>query len=193
MNPSHEKQLEEIRLLGVEDGSFCAFGRGEKKSTILCCVEMTKDLINFVRILPIKIDGFDATEKLLKMVSGDCKGVDAIILGGITFAGFNIINPITIYRDTGVSVIIYSGKRPNQRATLIALRKHFDDWLERWKIIKDLGVIYETFSRPGEPPIYFEVIGRSKIWAETILKHSAMVCRIPEPVRVAGIIARGVS
>lgn len=180
-----------MRQFGVEDGSFNAFSRGEDSHTVLCCAAMVRGRIQDVRVSQIEVDGFDATDKLLGMLQG--VDVDVVVLGGITFAGFNIIDPSSILKEVGTPVIVYSGKEPDDDAMLLALRKHFEDWRKRWSIIKGLGDVFEAVVRPGEPPVYFEVLGGSQEWAEAVLRSLALVCRIPEPVRVAGLIARGIS
>ncbi len=180
-----------IHLFGVEDGSFKEFSSATPSFTIICGVETELDKIIDVRLAKIQIDGADATQKLLSIIKNI--EVNAVILGGITFAGFNIIDPNKILNETGIPVIIYSGTRPDNEKMLLALKKHFDDWHWRWDIIKKLGPVYSTRTHPKEPPIYFEVIGCSNKWGEHILQLSAIVSRIPEPVRTAGIIARGLS
>lgn len=180
-----------MRLAGVEDGSFYAFSRKMRVFTVLCCVGMTHDRIDCIRLSSIEVDGFDATEKLLDMLCG--LDFEAVILSGITFAGFNIIDPYAILQETGIPVVVYSGKSPDSLSMLSALKKHFQDWDRRWGIIERLGPIHQTKPRPSEPPVYFEVLGGSATWAEDVLTSSALVCRVPEPVRVAGLIARGVS
>lgn len=181
----------EMRVLGVEDGSFNAFSREDDSHTVLCGVSMARGRIEDVRISQIEVDGLDATEKLLGMLHGI--DVEVVVLGGITFAGFNLIDPSNIFNELGMPVIVYSGEEPDNDAMLFALRKHFDDWRRRWKIIEGLGEVFETVVRIGEPSVYFEVVGGSQGWAEALLRSSALVCRIPEPVRVAGLIARGIS
>jgi endonuclease V-like protein UPF0215 family len=181
----------EIHVLGVEDGSFAPFQRVEPSYTYFCGVETVLDIIKNVRLRMIEVDGFDATEKLLTMMPG--MAVGAVILGGITFGGFNIVNPFKILMETHVPVIIYSGTRPNNEKILSALKNHFEDWRERWEIIERLGPVYSTTPHPKETPVYFEVVGASKEWAEKIFHSLAVVSRIPEPVRVAGLIARGIS
>ncbi len=178
-------------LLGVEDGSFEAFQRDRATHAFLCCVKLEYDLIEQIRLARIQVDGFDATKKLLGMLQGI--KAEAIILGGITFAGFNIIDPKAIFEEMGIPVIIYSGTRPDNDEMLSALMKHFDDWRERFKIIEILGPVHRIEPYPEEPPIYFEVFGESPEWAEEILRESAKISRIPEPVRVAGLVARGLS
>ena len=180
-----------FRLFGVEDGSFEAFPADEKGHCFLCGVKIEATRIVDIRLAKIHVDGLDATEKLLIML-GPFEG-DAIILGGITFAGFNIVDPVKVHRETGSPVIVYSGKEPDNEGVLNALKAHFQDWRKRWAIIQSAGPIHTNAPFPGEPPVYFEVVGITKEWAEEVLRASALVSRIPEPVRVAGIVARGLS
>lgn len=177
-------------IIGVEDGSFKNFDR-KNGYTILCCVLMNNYKIVKVLLSKIQVDGFDATSKLLKTI-GDIEG-STIILGGITFAGFNIIDPIKVFEEKHSPIIIYSGKKPNSEKMMSALKKHFKDWDERWGIIERLGKLYEYKVKTGDPPIYFEVVGETPEYAENVLKNCAIACRIPEPVRVAKLIARGIS
>jgi len=178
------------RLLGVEDGSFESFSESSS-STYLCGVLMDSGGIRDVRLAEISVDGLDATEMLLNLMDG--LDLDAVILGGITFAGFNVMDPFTIFAETMVPLIVYSGVKPDNESMYRALKKHFGDWEARWGIVERLGDVYETVSFRGEPGIYFEVVGCTPSWAEEVLKSAALISRIPEPVRVAGIIARGLS
>ena len=180
-----------LRILGVEDGSFDAFNREPPGRTLLCGVLMKGDRILKVRHGEIRVDGLDATDKLLSMMRGI--DVDAVILGGITFGGFNVVDPRVIHGEMGVPIIVYSGVKPDNDAVLAALRKHFPDWEIRWEIIAGLGEIHSTRVFREDPEIYFEVIGCDPEWAEAVLKDSAMISRIPEPVRVAGLVARGLT
>lgn len=157
----------------------------------MCGVEIESSLIRRIRLKRIQVDGLDATDKLLSMLEGI--EVDAVILGGITFAGFNIVDPRVILEERGFPVIVYSGTKPDNEAMLMALRKNFEDWRERWEIVQSLGQVYTASTYREEPPVYFEVIGGSRGMAEDVLRRFAMVSRIPEPVRVAGLIARGLS
>jgi len=180
-----------LRLVGVEDGSFRPFNRRTLGTCLLCAVEMFGPKIEKVKVSPITVDGLDATSKLSEMLRD--MDFEAILLGGITFAGFNIINVQQILKEYSRPIIIFIRDRPDNRAVREALEKHFDDWRERWDIIKSLGPVHSTRTRPDEPPIYFEVLGASSQWAEEVLRLSAMLCRIPEPVRVARLIARGLT
>ena len=180
-----------LRILGVEDGRFDAFNRKALGRTLFCGVVMKGDIILEVIHTEIRVDGLDATDKLRSMMRGI--EIEAVILGGITFGGFNIINPWVIHAETGVPIIVYLGVRPDNDAVLAALRKHFPDWESRWEIIEGLGEIHSTRVFQEDPGIYFEAIGCDPEWAEGVLKASAMISRIPEPLRVAGLVARGIT
>jgi endonuclease V-like protein UPF0215 family len=184
-------ELEGLRIVGVEDGSFEAFKRERPQHTLLCVVKMADALIQEVLLRRIEVDGRDATEKLLEMLGET--GCDVIILGGVSFAGFNIIDASKVHEAIGVPVIVFSGERPDSGSVREALRTHFADWEERWTPIAVLGDVHSAVTMSSEPPICFEVVGASPEWAEKVLKHSARLGRVPEPVRVAGMIAKGLT
>jgi len=118
---------------------------------------------------------------------------DAIFLSGVSFAGFNLIEPFRVCMAYRKPVIIISGRRPNNRSVRRALRLHFEDWKARWATIRKLGPIYSVRSCAAEPPLFFEVVGTSVDRARRLIKESAKLSRLPEPVRVVGLVAKGLS
>ncbi|MBC8463277.1 DUF99 family protein, partial [Candidatus Bathyarchaeota archaeon] len=48
-----------------------------------------------LKIVPIIVDGLDASENIVNIL-GDWK-IDVIILGGATFAGFNVVDVDYVY------------------------------------------------------------------------------------------------
>lgn len=185
------RSLQGLRILGVEDGSFRPFQEDVEQHAILCGVIYQSGNIEDVKMACITVDGMDSTDTLLgwlRVVQVEC-----IMLGGITFAGFNIVDVGRVHDETGLPVVVYSGKKPDNESMRSALRKHFGDWRARWRIVEALGTIHCTRNFQNDPLVYFEVVGRSSEWAERLLRECAVVSRIPEPIRVAGLIARGVS
>ena len=179
--------MSSLGLVGVEDGGFRAFQPGQ--STLICAVLMRGNRVELVRLGRVAVDGRNATDILLGMlVNIRCDGV---ILGGVSFAGFNIIEANRLHEELGVPVIVYSGKKPDSASVLAALRGHFDDWEERWASVAQLGDVYSIVTKAGYPPVFFEVVGESRDWCEEVLRSSASLTRAPEPVRVASIVARG--
>ena len=178
-----------LSLVGVEDGGFEAFKPNQ--TTLLCAALMVGDRIESLRLGRVTVDGRDATDVLSGMlVNIRC---DAVILGGVSFAGFNTVDPHRLHDELGVPMIVYSGERPDSPSVLAALKAHFPDWVERWAPIARLGDVYSVVTKAGHPPVFFEVVGESRDWAEGVLRSCASLTRAPEPVRVAGIVARGLT
>jgi len=178
-----------LSLIGVEDGWFKPHSPNDK--TVLCCVNIVGKKIYEVKTRWIQVDGTDATMMLLEMLVN--VQFDAIILGGISYAGFNIIDALTLNNAVHKPVIVYIPKKPGSVAMRNALRKHFSDWENRWKLVEQLGEVYNVVIRSGQPEIFFEVIGANCKEAVDFLQYAAMTCRTPEPVRIAGLIARGLT
>ena len=179
--------------VGVQDGSFEAFQRGIASAiqyTSLCLTKLCGDVIQSVRLAHITVDGLDATDALLNNLAG--WEFDVVILGGATFAGFNVVDVMNVYKVTGKPVIVFSPKYPDVDATLEALRKHFPDWEMRWSRYETLGELHELVIE-DYPPMYYEVVGASREYAEKVLREQAILGRTPEALRVADLIAKGVS
>ncbi len=176
-------------FVGVEDGSFGAFQPGQ--STILCAACLDGDRIEWVRLRRVKVDGRESKDTLLGMLRGE--RFDAIIMGGVSFAGFDVVDPNLLHRELGVPVVVYSPEMPDSASTFAALKANFSDWKVRWAPIEGLGEIFSAVIKDGEPSVFFEAAGCTKEEAEEILLKSLSLTRTPEPVRVSGIIARGLS
>ena len=179
--------------VGAQDGSFEAFQRGIARAiqyTSLCLTKLAGPVIQDIRLARITVDGLDATGVLLNTLVG--WEYDVVILGGATFAGFNVVDVENVYKTTGKPVIVFSPKFPDMNATLRALRKHFPDWEMRWSRYDALGELYKL-EFDDAPPVYYEVVGESTDYAEKVLREQCINGRTPEAVRVADLIAKGVS
>lgn len=187
--------MSKARLLGVEDGSFPPHRFKRKGKTILCAV-LTKGLrVEAVSLRLIDVDGLDAMNKLLD-VAKLLRPLDMIVLGGVTFGGFNIIDPVTLHEDLGVPVVVFTTERPDNEAVLNALKKHFDDWEFRYRVFEKLASVspvYETKLNPKEKAVFLEIVGIEAEKAVEILKRVTVIGRAPEPLRIANRIAKTVS
>jgi len=173
-----------FRIVGVEDGSF----QKTSQKALLAAVLLQKEWIEDVGFSYITVDGLDATEKLIEILSG--WKFDAVMLAGLSFGGFNIIDPHEVFKHFHKPVIVVSRTKPNNVAVKRALQRHFADWERRWKIFEKVAPVYRVNT---VPPLYIEVVGVSFSAAVKILKAEMFVCRVPESLRVARLIARGLS
>jgi hypothetical protein len=178
--------------VGVEDGDFSrASLRLDFQRALLVCVVLQGPRILDFRVDRILVDGLDASERLIQMLGGPC--FDMVMLAGVSFAGFNLIDPLLVFEEFHKPVIVISRSKPDNLAVKSALVRHFDDWRVRWSIFERLGPVFEVVSLPNEPPLYVEVVGCDIGWASGLIKALATVCRVPEPIRVARLIARGLT
>jgi endonuclease V-like protein UPF0215 family len=51
----------------------------------------------------------------------------AVILGGVSFAGFNVIDPTIVYEEFWKPVIVISRTKPDNKAVKRALQYDFED------------------------------------------------------------------
>jgi len=183
-------------ILAIEDGKLPSKRpkRGEK--ALLIGVKMKKNRIEAIYCKSIEVDGLDVTEAAMKIIS-NAKPIDIILLGGISYAGFNIIDAVKIWEETRIPIIIISKEKPDNKSILSALKKHFEDWEVRWEKIKRVLAkskgIHEVYLKSEKNPIYIENIGIKREAAGKILRENTIWGRIPEPIRVANIIAKNIS
>ncbi len=175
-------------VVGVEDGSF---QKGITPKALLAAVLFKELKIERVQITKITVDGLDATQKLVKTLRP--WRFRAVILGGVSFAGFNVIDPTIVYEEFGKPVIVISRTKPDNKAVKRALQCHFEDWQIRWAVFEKVGLIHKVLVLASEPPVYVETVGAPIKWAVQLIRALSVCSRIPEPIRIARLIARGLS
>ncbi|HSQ02261.1 MAG TPA: DUF99 family protein [Methanobacterium sp.] len=179
---------QEIRILGVDDSPFPSHTTDEVM--LVGTVFRAGTWLDGVLSTYIHGDGTDATEKISEMVknSRNLGQLGVIMLDGITFGGFNIVNIRQIFESTGIPVIVIMRKFPNFERIKKALER-FDDWEDRWANVIEAGEVY-SLDRPE--PVYIQIHGIEREDAEDIVRLSTTRSSIPEPLRVAHIIAAGI-
>jgi len=176
--------------IGIDDGPFLSRRLGGSTAPLVVAKLNGPHLVK-ARVGRIRVDGLDATLVASKLL-GSLQPLDSpILLAGATFAGFNIINPRVLQRRFRTPTIVVIGSRPNNRAVKRALVRHFPDWRKRWRILSALGPLYQVRTFRNEGPIFYEAFGCEDNEARRILKEWSYVSRTPEPLRVAGLVARG--
>ena len=183
-----QEAFQNMRIVGVEDGSF---QKGITRNALLVAVSLTGSKIERVKACKITVDGLDATQGLCGLLI-DWK-FDAILLAGVSFAGFNVIDPEELFENFSKPVIVISRTRPRNRAVKSALQKHFEDWQVRWKIFEKLGRVHKIVVSPWKSPVYMETVRGNVGWASNLVRALVVYSRVPEPLRVARLIARGLS
>ncbi len=168
------------RFLGIDD-SF-----NERKCCIFGCITSGNYVEGFMYD-EIEIDGFDSTEKIVKMVlkSKFREQIKSIFLGGITFGGFNIADIQEISIKTGIPVIVILRRHPDFDEFFNAIR-NLPDAEKRYEIALKAGKIYKLRD------IFVQIAGINLSEAEKLINASIIKGKIPEALRIAHLAASAV-
>ena len=180
----------QIRVVGFDDGTFSFSSKLGREKTILTGVVM-KGSQEVVGVLSrwITVDGRDATDAMIDAVlSSRFKDLRVILLRGITYGGFNVVDVERLYRGTGLPVVVVVRKKPDLKAMETALRKHFPDAEERIELLRKAPPLAELL--PGK--LYIQAAGVDERTAEEIVRVTTKTGLIPEPLRLAHMIASAV-
>lgn len=177
----------ELRILGIDDGPF---KRGDRNSILVGTVFRSGFWLDGVLTTKIRVDGLDSTKKIIEMInrSRHKAQLRVVMLDGLTFGGMNFADIQKINEKTGLPVIVVNRKKPRFELIKNAL-KHFKDARKRWELVEKAGEMYQA--NVGSHNLFVQTAGIKLEDAEKILKLSCTRAKIPEPLRVAHLIAGG--
>jgi endonuclease V-like protein UPF0215 family len=190
MTVKFRKIKPELRILGIDDAPFEKKGGG--RTLLVGAVYRGGDFCDGVVSRVIDVDGTDATDKIVDTLkkTRHREQLRVVMLDGITFGGMNVVDIHRIYRETNFPVIVVNRKKPNFENIKKAL-ENFKDGDARWKIIERTGKI-KTASVKNHK-LYIQTSGIELSDAIEILEKSCSHGHVPEPLRVAHLIAAGVT
>ena len=178
----------QIRILGVDDGPFRF---GQEKTIVIGVVMRGNGYLEGIIKREIDVDGRNSTDVLLDMIrkTRHRDQIRVIMLDGIALGGFNVVDIGRLYSEGGIPVITVTREKPDFDLILKTLQIKFLDWKERWDIIRS-NEVFEI--ETPHKPIYISCKGISLEEAKEIIRISTIRGAIPEPIRVAHIIASGI-
>ncbi|MGQ9460023.1 MAG: endonuclease dU [Candidatus Bathyarchaeaceae archaeon] len=182
----------EIRVLGVDDGIFVPHTKG--KVDVIGVVYRGGQWLDGVMRTEVAVDGMDATEKIASMIkkSPHYNQIRVVVLDGITYAGFNVVDINELFKRVNLPVIAVTREKPDLTQIKKAL-KNLPESEKRWNAIESAGKIIEVRTRNTEEAVYMQIAGISQKDAEKILRNTSTRSNIPEALRVAHIIASGLA
>lgn len=174
----------EIRVLGIDDAPFDKFRGG--KTLIIGTFFRGGSFMDGVLSSEVSVDGDDSTKRVIELVkkSRFKPQLQAIMLDGIALGGFNVVDISEINKETKIPVIVVMRDYPDfekiERA-LVKLGKK-----EKIELLRKAGEIYKVGN------IHIQICGIDLEKAEAIIRITCTRSFIPEPIRVAHIIASGI-
>lgn len=180
----------EIRILGFDDGAF----EPHSKSSVpvVGVIFRGGSVMDGMLKTEVAVDGTDATEKIETLINSSRhkQQLKVIMFDGVTLAGFNIVDIKRLYEAIKIPVIVVNRKLPDIEKVKIAL-KNFSDFDERWKKIENAGKIKNFRIKKGTK-IFYQNVGIVDKVAEEVIDLSCTRSQIPEPLRVAHLIATAI-
>jgi hypothetical protein len=182
-----------LRAVGIDDGPSTRNGtvKSHNNRASLIAVWFDRLRLDRIRIGVVQVDQLDSTDVILRLLKRI--RTDVIFLSGASFAGFNIVDFKRVHDTVHIPIIIISREAPDNVSVKRALKKHFADWRTRWELIRRLGKIHAFAPKLSEQPLHFECVGIPAAQAKRIIEAYCVTSRVPEPIRVAGIAARGLA
>lgn len=177
------------RILGIDDSEFCSNDDKVKIAGVLARIPF---YIEAVMISEADVDGTDINTVLKDMIlrSRYKEQINLILLDGITFGGFNIVDISDLNRTLNIPIATVTRRRPSMNAIKTALKKHFNDWEKRYSCIQSARP--KRF-RIGSHTMYCRGEGISDDELSFALERTTIHGAIPEPLRVAHLFASAIA
>ena len=178
-------------LIGLDDAPFPrACPKDDKTIKVKVVGAVYASLrLDGVMLMEVERDGYDATDVIQERikVSKFFEHIQLVMLQGIAFGGFNVVDVPRLSKGLDRPVLVVARKKPDMEAIKNALLKKVRGGKEKLRLMEALG--------PMEPAngVYFQQYGLSREEVLWVLKKFSVNGLVPEPIRVAHLIAGAIA
>lgn len=173
-------------VIGVDDAPFPRDHRGD---VLVVGVAVSGARVDGVLSTRVRRDGANATDALAKMIRGSqfFAHLHAVLMQGIALAGFNVVDIHRLSDELAKPVLVMARRPPDMAAIRRALLDHVRGGAAKWELIEKAG--------PMEPVgrVLVQRAGLDLDEAATLLATFSQEGNVPEPLRLAHLIAGGVT
>jgi uncharacterized protein len=173
-------------VIGFDDAPFAGAERGNVPivGAVFAGARLDGVLIDHVRR-----DGRDSTDRLVATLARSRfrEHVQGVVLQGIALAGFNVVDLDALHRRSGLPVLVVARKQPDLAAIRRALLGKVPGGARKWALIEQAGAM-----EPLEG-VWVQRAGLELARARRYLRDSAVHGALPEPLRVAHLIAGAIA
>jgi uncharacterized protein len=171
-------------VIGFDDAPFDRARRGSVQLVGAVCARTRLDGVLVGRV---RRDGADAARTMVAMIARSQfqRGLHAVLLQGIAVAGFNVVDVHALHHALGLPVLVIARRQPDLAAMRRALLARVPGGARKYALIEAAG--------PMEPlrGIYVQRVGLTLDQADTLLAATTLHGKLPEPIRLAHLIAGG--
>lgn len=177
------------KIVGWDDGPFEL--EQDQQTPLIGVVMSGGSRVEGILRTEIEVDGLDATEKLINSVSESkhLQELNLIALAGVTFAGFNVADISKLSRETGLPVLAVTRNEPDLQAFKSGLH-NLSNFRRRWEAARAAGEIYTHNLKNHK--VYFQTESLTLEAAKQVLEVTTSTAILPEPLRLADMIARAI-
>jgi hypothetical protein len=169
-------------VVGFDDAPFPPGHRGD---VAVVGAVFAAERLDGVLLGRVRRDGANATARLAELVGGSrfAGHVQLVMLQGIALAGFNVVDAPGLARRLGTPVLVVARRAPHLAAIERALLGRVRGGARKWALVRGLG----PMERVGA--VYVQRVGLTPEEAARVVARFAIHGHIPEPLRVAHLIA----
>ncbi len=173
-------------VVGFDDAPFAHSHRGD---VLVVGAVFAGERLDGVISTRVRRDGANAAQRLIECITGSkyFDQLHAVLLQGISFAGFNVVDLQRLHQATGLPVLVVARHMPDLAAIREALQQQVRGGSRKWALIEAAG--------PMEPlaGVYVQRCGITPEDALRVLTRLQQHSKLPEPLRIAHMIAGGVT
>jgi endonuclease V-like protein UPF0215 family len=175
-----------IRVLGIAE----SFNRAQEQSVLAGIVMRADLLIDGVAFSHATVGGMDATAAVLRLVSSlERADINLLLLNGCVISWFNIIDLNEVHHQLQLPLICVTYEASEGLEAHIA--KHFaggerDSRLEAYRRLNQRAPLQLR----SQYTVFIRCLGITPAEAEAVLNKFTLQGKLPEPVRVAKLVAR---
>ncbi|MFX0062933.1 MAG: DUF99 family protein [Candidatus Hermodarchaeota archaeon] len=191
MSWTHVKALTPI--VGIDDGPF-TFRTSELVPLIGVVMKGYLHVEGILhQIIRVDAPASFVTEVIVKMLvsSSHLRQIRAILLNGLTFGGFGVVDLDLLFLKTQIPSIVVVDRLPDLKRIKKALLENFDDGWDRWLLVEKAGSPFPVDLNGRQ--VFLQFRGLPFETAQVLLQKTTKPQHTqPEALRLAHMIATSV-
>lgn len=170
--------------IGIDDAPFDRSHRGD---VTIVGVVFTRTRLDGVMTGKLRRDGSNATQAIAELIEGSPFAAHAqvILLGGITFAGFNVADIHVLHERLATPVLVLARRKPRYAIIRETLLTKVPGGAAKWALIKKAGDMEPCCG------LWVQRAGLELEQAAQVIRDLTIHGKLPEPVRIAHLVAGG--
>lgn len=173
-------------VIGFDDTPFAHGYTGPVK---IVGTVFAQTRFNGVLMGDVQKDGSDAAVQLIDLIRNSkfYENLQLIMLQGIAFGGFNVIDVFQLHHALGLPILVVARRQPDMAAVRDALLTRIPQGAAKWAIIERLGPM------EAADHVFVQRVGLDLEQATAVVRQFALHGHIPEPLRTAHLIGGALS